>query len=383
MFTTVKAQSCLRDLIGWKDHFDTNEIPGLSNNLKTSISGEFYQEKHAALKLDLIKSMLPENKDLEEYLQETEDAAIVQMLNDISTEKELSGTTKSLVQNDVIYNSVGWAKDTIVSQSRFVGIRFRLKHLIGLKVIINRFALQLDTTQGAPGLTVYLYHSSKNDYIGSYAMVGNVPNSFNWREIGAQLHADDIDLSGGYFYLGYYQDDLVGQAINYEKLDWDKGYCGPCDGGVSQKRYLGLTKFVGMESFYVPNADLLPSKEMFDPSSVIIAGKFNWGFNFNISVVCDLTNFWCDNKMTLRNLLGLKVTQLILNDMKFSMQINHIEEQLKMMIIRDLEGDKETNYINIPDKYERALKAVKMNHSQINNVCLPCSVSSGTSYGVM
>ena len=139
-----------------------------------------------------------------------------------------------------------------------------------------------------------------------------------------------------------------------------------------------------MQPFYVPNTSLPANKDfMFDPEALIEIDDNNWGFNFNVGVECDLTRFWCDNRKTLKSVLVLKVVIKILKMMQFSQQLNHVEEQLKMMIIRDLEGDKETNYINIYTRYNRAVKAVNFNNSSISKVCLPCDRNSGVSYGMV
>ena len=382
MYNTEKAKECIRGLIGWKDHYDTSEIPSLPAELKKSETGEFYQESHPALRLDLIKATLPSNRQLTEYLAEVEDGAITKILNDLTESKELAKTSKTVVANDVIYNTEGWINDTIINESRFVGVRFRLMFTIGLKAVINRIALQL--TQSQSGLNLYLYHSHKAKYLAKITYTTTQGGQFNWLEISKELHADDKDISGGSFFLGYYQDDLEGQAIQYKKLNWRNGYCRTCDGGIRQNRYTSITKYLQMQPFYIPNTNLPANKEfMFDPTSIIETDDNNWGFNFNISINCDLTNFWCDNRKSLKNALELMVTIKILKNISYSQQINHVEEQLKMMIIRDLEGDKETNYINLQQQYSRTIKSLKINHSSISKVCLPCSVNSGVSYGVV
>lgn len=384
MYNTKKAKECLKGLVGWQDHYDATEIPALPAELTESETGEYYQERHPALRLDLIKATLPSNRDLGDYLKGVEDGAVTQILNDLMESKELARTSKTVVANDVIYNSEGWINDVVVNESRFVGVRFRLLLSVGLKAVINRLALQL--TQSQTKLPIYLYHSHKAKYLAKLEYTTTQGGEFKWVEVSdeLELHADDADLSGGSFFLGYYQDDLTGQAVQYKKLNWRSGYCGGCDGGVNQRRYTSITKYVDMQPFYVPNASQSTDKDyMFDPSAIIEVDDNNWGFNFNISVNCDLTNFWCDNRKSLKNIIALQVTIKILKDMQFSQQINHIEEQLKMMIIRDLEGDKETKYINLYQQYSRAVKALKFNHSSISKVCLPCSTNSGVSYGVV
>ena len=206
---------------------------------------------------------------------------------------------------------------------------------------------------------------------------------FNWIDAQLDMLADDKDLSGGSFYLGYYQDDLTGQAVKYDKLNWRTGYCGSCDGGIKQAKYTSVAKYVNMQAFYVPQPNLDPTRKMFDPSSIVETDENNWGFNFNISVKCDLTNFWCDNRLTLKNVLALKMTYKVLKDISFTMEINHVEEQLKMMIIRDLEGDVETKYVNLVSQYHRAIKALRLDQGGINEICIPCSIKSGVSYGTM
>lgn len=382
MYNTEKAKKCLAGLIGWQDHYDTNEIPSLPDDLKKSETGEFYQERHPALRLDLIKATLPNNRDLAEYLKAVREGAVTEILNDLAESKELAKTSKTVVANDVIYNTEGWINDVIINESRFVGVRFRVMQTIGLKAVINRIALQL--TQAQNKLPIYLYHSHKAKYLAKLEYTTTQGGQFNWLEIAKELHADDEDLSGGSFFLGYYQDDLAGQAVQYKKLNWRSGYCASCDGGVRQARYTSITRFVAMQPFYVPQNSLANDRDfMFDPSAVIEVDDNNWGFNFNISINCDLTNFWCDNRKSLKNILALRVTIKVLKDIQFSQQINHVEEQLKMMIIRDLEGDKETNYVNLYQQYARAVKALKFDHSSISKVCLPCSVNSGVTYGAV
>lgn len=382
MFNSEVVRPCLSNLIGWKDHYDLTDIPATPADLKISETGEYFQEIHPAMRLDLINSSLPSNRDLFDYLRETEEGAITEVLNDISELKKISKTTKEVVANDVIYNSEGWINDLILNESRFVGIRFRVMTSLGLKAVINRFALQLTGIQS--DLKIYLYHSHKKEALEIFDYTTTVGGQFNWSEIGWDLMADDKDLSGGSFYIGYYQDDLVGQAVRYDKLNWRTGFCGTCDGGVNQARYTSIAKYVNMQSFYVVSANLdNVDRFMFDPESAIDSDTTNWGFNFNIAIKCDLSNFWCDNRLSLRAAIGLRVVYKILKGISFSNEINHIEEQLKMMIIRDLEGDKETRYINIVDQYNNALKAIKFDHSSINSVCLPCAVNSGVTYGVV
>lgn len=382
MFSSIKARECLRGVIGWKDHYDPAEVAPLTDtDLLVSESGEFYQEKHPAMRLDLISASLPSNRDLNEYLKEVEEGAITELLNDISVTKELSRVGKEIVGNDVIFNAIGYIGDTITNEGRFVGIKINPTQKIGLKVVLNRIGLQF--TQAQTNFKLYLYHTSQVDPLKEFTFANTLGGKFHWEEVQFDIKADDKEITGGEYFLGYYQDDLSGNAVHYDKLNWRTGFCSACDGGIKQGIYSGIQRFVGMRAFYLPASDIDSNRKMFNPDNVIYSDTNNWGMNMNVSVRCDLTNFWCDNRMTMKNILGLKVTHKILKDISFSQQMNHVEERLKMMIIRDLEGDKETNYINIADQYKRALKAIKYSHSSINSICLPCDKASSVTYGMM
>jgi len=123
---------------------------------------------------------------------------------------------------------------------------------------------------------------------------------------------------------------------------------------------------------------------MFDMNDVIYCNNQSFGLNLKLTVVCDLTDFFIQNKFVFKNLLALKVVYKILNDMKFSQQINYVEENIKMMIIRDLEGDIDTKLLNIPTQYSKELKAVSFNISGINSKCLSCeNANTSPSMGVV
>ncbi len=378
MFNSTRARACIRKLIGWKNHYNLSDIPALNPDLNISETGEYYQEKHPALALDTIKATLKSDRDLSEYLAETIDSSITEMLNDITEEKKIQMVGKEVLANDVIWGNGGWIDNTIINESRFVGVRFLPNLSIGLKAQINRLALQMTNAQ--TDLTIYLYHSNKRQPIATYLYTTTVGGQFNWKEVNWQLKADDEDLSGGEFFVGYYQDDISGNAIKYEKLNWNTGMCKVCNGVNKEDTYSGLTSYVRMRSFYVPNASLDPSRDMFNPEAAINSDENNWGFNFNISALCDLTNFWCDNRRSLKVLLELKVVYKILRDIQFSKEINYVEERIKNLVIRDLEGDTQTRLRSVPSRYKDALKSTRLNSGGINSTCLPPSINSHVEY---
>lgn len=367
MFDISKLTPVYQNLIGWRQHFDPSDI-SISAGLQASDSGEFYQSKHPAMRLDKIRATLPNGFTLEDYLVERVQDSIAEMFNDVLQRRLNEGFGKSLLDNAILLNKRGWQNDGIVNQDRFVGFQIRLKAASALRVAIKEIGLQF---QGVESFDLYLFHSSKSAAIATIPVSTPGSNAWKW-EVEEQIlnSFESGEFHGGVFVLGYYQEDLTGMAINYSNFDWNKGECGGCNAS-RYNTWNNVQKYFHIFPLYVPDGQFVKG-EMFELQKAFFTPSQSWGLNLKLTVDCDMTQFFIDNKMHFKNLLGLKVVHKILYDMKHSVQTNYIEEQLKMMIIRDLEGDKETNYLNITQQYNREIKAVKFNTSAINSLCLPC-----------
>ena len=190
------------------------------------------------------------------------------------------------------------------------------------------------------------------------------------------------NTDGGVWYLGYYQNDLVGNAIQYDSLNWKNGYCRTCDGGVRSAKYNSIQKYVNMSPFYVAASQLPAVGTMFDTDDQVYTYSQNYGFNFNVSIVCNLSQFWIDSRLSMVTAIGKSVALKILEMMKASSQISAIEQNVQFNIIRDLEGDAETQSVPFWKQTERAIKATNLDQSGINTTCVPCA-RKGAIYGAI
>lgn len=381
MFDSLKLQEGWKNLIGWKNHYDLTEIPALNPDLNITDTNEYYQDFHPAMRLDLISASLPENKDLNEYLTEKVVTGVTQLGNQIFVEKKLNEFSRELLGNGNLINAHGWKNDVIINESRFVGIKIKTVSDIGIKTIINRIGFQF--TEAQTDLNIYIYHSSRKEPLQIIPFTSITGFQWEWLDQKINLSFDNYNSSGGCFVVGYYQDDISGQAIQFKKLNWKTGYCSSCNSGIDRNRWGEINKYISAAPIYVPSASLETDKSMFDIDDAFMVYDNNFGINLNISAKCDLTTFLIDNKLIFKNALALKVTHLILNDMKFSQQINNIEESLKSLIIRDIEGDKDTNYVNIITQLNRAVKAVDIDTNKISQICLPCTKKNRVRYKVI
>ena len=124
-------------------------------------------------------------------------------------------------------------------------------------------------------------------------------------------------------------------------------------------------------------------RQRFDNDVVVKTNSNNWGFNFNITIGCNLTQFWIDNRRTLADCIGLSVAMKVLEMMKYSNQINNIEESVKIMIIRDLEGATDTKNPPLNEKLAQAIKALRLDEGNLHKDCLPSARKPSTNYGAI
>lgn len=365
MFDATEIKIAFLNLIGWRQHYSVDFQ--IDEELTTTETGEFYQQKHAALDLVQIRTILHPDKTLNEFLKEVVQDSAVEICNDILQVRMNDTYGKTLLKKAMLLNKSGWKNEGILNQNRFVGFHITPKLQTGLRVLIHEIGLQF---QQPTTFTMYLFHTDNEEPILEFE-VNTLRTSWQWtlQELILRGFEHD-DYNGGSFVLGYYQEDTGAQAINLSSFDWNKGACGSCNSG-SKKQWNTIKKYLQIYPLYVPEGAYEKGK-MFELKDAIYTGNHNWGMNFKLTVECDLTRFFIESKHHLKNLLALKVTHKVLQYMKFSQQINYVEENLKMMIIRDLEGDKQTNYLNIVQQYNRELKAVEYNISGINKECLPC-----------
>lgn len=368
MFDTAKIVPAFANLLGWKQHYDTTEIT-INPALTVTESGEYYQQKHPALRLDIIQALIPQNYALDQYLRDIITESSVEMLNDLIQWRQVGEYGKTLLEEKQLLNKYGFMNDKIINQDRFVGLQIRPKTASGLVTTIKKIGLQFASPET---FELYLFWSGKADPLAAIPVTTSGRAQWDWESVDLALGSfTDSDIQGQVFVLGYYQEDLVSQAINLTNFNWDRGACGSCNRGAALN-WQAINQYLTIYPIYWA-AGNFTKLEMPDLQDAIYQSDLSWGLNLQVSVNCDLTTFIVRNKYLLTNLLSLKVTEKILNMMKFSQQINFIEENIKMMIIRDLEGDLETRMNNITRKYHLEIKAVAWNTSDINVKCLPCT----------
>lgn len=379
----------LRKVIGWGNDV-TGETPAFPTSLTDSKSGQKYQQfKPDLVRIDYIKALLRPNYvgGIEAYLADVETDAINILLNKLVEAKKWNNDGKDIVKNNLILPNVVRGA-AITNESRFVGVEFVLNDYVGIRTVINRIGLYL--TAAESDLKLYLFNSLQPTSVDIFTYVSDTANSFQWidqevildYDTGVQT-APNVDTSGGVWYLGYYQNDLTGNAIEYKTLNWKNGGCLGCDTIGQVKIFKSISKYVQMTPFYIASANVPATGVLFDPNDIVYDWTQNFGFNFNITIKCNLSQFFIDNRLQMKELIGKTVVWQILLMYAGSSQVSAIQQNVRILALRALEADKDTKASKWESQVDRAVKTTNFDQGNVNNnPCIPCARKGG-SWGTM
>ena len=377
MFNPTTIQNCMVSLLGWRN--DANpSVPQITDPaLFQSDSGLIYNDFHPLLSIENIVNTIPEDKDIEDYLDEKVASGISKALTKVAIEKKLNESTKTLLNSSKLFDGIGRFQNTVISNGSFVGVEVEIFPSYGTKVIIDKLGLQFTSAQ--TNLNIYVFHTSQIDPIQTVTATTTKANSLEWLTLSTPIDfsylSDQYD-SGGLFYIGYYQDDITGQAIKKD-FNWLKGPCDTCRGGANaMKVWNERLNFVRIVPIEVGASDLTGT-QMFDYTARKYAPDNNFGLNMGVTVQCDISDYLCEQKLVLADLIGKQVAVDILNDMKHSTRLNRLANVSQNMIIRDLEGDRETHEPGLAQRLSKSIKAVDFDFSMIDSPCLPCNKKFG------
>ena len=376
MFTPTKIQDCFKSLLGFRNDPDINVGQITDPVLLTTDSGLYYNDYHPLIRMDVIENIIPEGASLDTYLNEKVNQSSVKVLTAFSTMKKEMRSTKTIINSSAMFDGVGRLNNTVTTEGRFVGFEIKLAESYGVKTVIDAIGLQFTSPQ--TGLNIYLFHTSQVDPIKTITATTTKSGSFEFLSLSEPIelsYYNDTYDTGGFFYLGYFENDITGQAIKKD-FNWSRGVCGSCTGQNAVKIWNTRLNFMSVQPCFVMNTDL-NGTQIFDVNDVVISNDNNWGVNFRTTIKCDLSTYFCENKLSFVEAMGQQVAYDILNDIKHSDRANRIVEVNRNMVIRDLEGDTSTNEMGVAQKLKQAIKSLDFDFSKIDSPCLPCDKPSG------
>ena len=280
MFNPTTIQNCITSLLGWRNDANTS-VPQITNTaLLTSDSGLYYNDFHPLLLIENIANTLPEDKTIDNYLTEKVNSGINKALTKVVLEKKLNESTKTLLNSSKLFDGIGRFQDTVISNGRFVGVELEMFPSYGAKVIIDKIGLQFTQTQ--TNLPIYIFHTSQLNPIKTVTATTTKASSLEWLTLSETIdlsYFSDTYDSGGMFYIGYFQEDIIGQAIKKD-FNFIDGPCNTGRGGANaMKVWNERLNFVRIVPVEVANGSL-NGTQMFDYTKRKYNATNNFGLNF-------------------------------------------------------------------------------------------------------
>ena len=420
-----KIQDALLHVIGWRqDIYNSGEFK-LSDNITTSESGLYFQDIHPLLTLQNLYSIAPDfnsyvcatyNKNTKykvgdtikyngnvykcitdntncppienaqawacvdmfsEWLEEKTKASIMKLVNKFINTKLADKTTKSLIENKILFDGTGRLTNKIENRNKLVGFEIDTVRSKGVTVKIDKIGLQM-TEPGS--YTLYIFHSSNPEPIYTLTFEKTKANSLEWFK-----PKDDILLpyesantdAGGSWYLVYKQSELPenAQAI-YKDRDWSTGPCKAC----SRSEFLAYqawSRYIEIHPFYISE------DEEFDPEIMNFTYDKNYGINLEVSAYCDLTDFIIKQRAMFQDVLSKQVAIDFLREFAYNPNVRtnrHSINASKLDILVELDGDSNSmRQSGLSYELDIALKALSISTQGLDRVCLPC-VNNGIKY---
>lgn len=418
-------QEALLHVIGWKQSYDTSEFK-ISEALTASESGLYFQQIHPLLTLENLMSISPDFKNtvypeydttkqyhkgnvvsltgalykalvdsigeepapgseywaetnpFSEWLEDKTKASIQKAIMRFNNEKLVGKTAKSLCEHKTLFNGTGRLSDTVRNQSNLVGLEIVPIRAGGITTKINKIGLQF-TKAGTYKL--YLFHSSSAEAIRVIECTKTKDNCTEW------FSFDDLFLpyqsaatdAGGSWYLCYNQNELPEDSLAIRReRDWSKGPCTSCS-RVEYADWLAWSKYLEIHPFYV-NRELVPESEgaigMWDLEYNQYTYDNNFGLNLEVTVDCDLTDFIIEQRMLFQDVIGKQVAVDMLREFAYNANARtnrHSINASRLDILYEIDGDSSSmKKSGLSNQLDIAFKAIKLNMSGVDRVCLPC-----------
>ena len=316
---------------------------------------------------------------LNDWLTQKVNASISKVLNSTTRSKKLTESTKTLLENVQLFDGAGRFQDTITASGRFVGLELTPKKINNIALILDYIGLQFSSIQTA--LTIYVFHSSRSAAIDTQDITTLAANSFHWTA-GTIENLDYVDYtnhfdSGGSFYIGYFEDDITGSAIN-KKDQFRYGAGGICYCGNGNNMW---NKFFDVRPIEV-SSDNLNGVALWDLSKTGYQSDTNFGLNLSVSVKTDVTDVLVSNKSVFIDALGYQFAYDMLQEM-----LNNPTDRLNRLVDNAQKkaaiGIQELNESDmVKTTLKEAIEAVSFDLSRLSQV-LPTDMKKRGSWGAI
>jgi len=357
MIDICQATECLTDIIAYRQSAN-GCLSDLDSDLLASGGNTcIYVNDEPGVNQDVIEAAMSEDyENVSAYLRAVRQSEIQNALQAyINQHKELT-RARTLLDNIDVVKNITYFTDKVQTNGRFVGIMITPKKSQSITAIIKNLGVQFDSIQS--GLPIYFFETSQEDAISTYPLTNTKTNSLQWfamTDFEAKYKYDGGGTGQSYI-VGYFENDLAGQAINTKLY-------GSCCSPVVYSDFLSISGVV-FQSAALSGTDLPDMKQIGYTDET-------FGLALKISAVCDITDTICDNTTLFAQLCKKKIATRIMWDFYNNMNLNRKAELSRDRAL--------PNITRLEAEFAAELKGIKLDLTDLDSVCMPCNKNFVTS----
>lgn len=279
----------------------------LDNANKQSISGRYYDDFHALVRVKNIKDLHEDaaisNDDFNAYLASLKKSVIMRALNGVLNITEQ-------IERVLLYDAEDGIMQMIENSHQFVGYEICLPSSDEFSVQIESAVLLFDQDIT---FNLYLFKDGKKAPVASRSVtaIANEETVVNFTDM--ILNYIGETTKGGTFYFGYFQDDLgSAKAISQQVDEWNDTYCFSAESITSNK----ITGELNFERQHIAETSQA------------------YGLNLEISSFRDHTNAVVKKAHLFDELIGLQMAWVVLETILYSTASNATERVLKDQMLK-------------------------------------------------
>ena len=307
------------------------------------------------------------------WIKQKVEQAISNMFAEVVKRKKLLHMAKAILERMQLYRGFGSARNKIVKQGRFVGLAIYPQQAEGLWVIINQIGIQ--ATDANPNMKYYLYFTDNLAAEWTWDVDVSLVNTFSWADLKdtSTIPKENCILkylknnTSGFYIIGYYEDDLIGQAIS-KTWDCTSAPCEGCD-NLDLSLYNQWSRYTSIRTVSVPASAINADRTIFDVSRIEYNNLTNWGLNLNITVRCDLTDFLIYSKYLFADAVAMQICKEFLESIANGIRLGPSPAQTKLSAVAALDVKGPNPWIN---QYNDIIEGLNLDLSGFSNACMPC-----------
>lgn len=290
-------------------------------------------------------------------------AALRRLLTGFRLHQNVGQYAKRLRDRTPLYLGEARATNLVPKSGRFVGYRFTLREA-DLACEVQRLGLQLSEAQS---LAVYLFHSSQTAPVATFELAYDQPGRFQYFDVTPTA----LDRTEGHYLLGYFEASLTGQALESAPRVFMDG-CGACDSASAAQRS-AWGRYVGVVPLRVGSPGT-PGTLGFAPEATQDTPESAYGLNAVMSFRCDPTELFIRERWAFAPAVQAALKLHFLEQIAFTQRVSGLSEAAAAMAKELLESARPNNPRT---EFLESLKALSIEFSSLNRLCLPSSMAGG------